>query len=163
MSALDAVDELISLVRLNSDIAHHAGGCPPEVLRLAEAQLGLRFPPSYRRFVAEFGTCDIAGEEFLGVYRTDAMGDQLLGSVRETVNARGRWGLPAAMLVAMFDGMGGLIVLNTAVKNSEDESPVLVWTPAGNESGNTEQLAQDFGRYALGLCKSAVQRWRESE
>lgn len=161
-SAMEAVDELIALVGRNSDIANHADGLSADDLALAELLLGLRFPPSYRRLVAEFGTWDIAGEEFLGVYRTSAMGDRLLGSVHETLDARAMCGLPGSMLVTMFDGMGGLIVLDTTVVDARGESPVLVCTPRRNARVDIEELAADFGTYALGRCTRAVRRWRES-
>jgi hypothetical protein len=161
VSAIDSVEELISLIRENGDIAHYGDGCSEEMLDSAEDCLGLRFPPSYRRLVAEFGTCDIAGEEFLGVYQTSAMGDELLGSVRETRKARKSYGLPPSMIVVTFDGMGGLIVLDTAKQDSYAESPVLAWVPGAGASGQTQGLSTDFGTYALSVCEEAVRNWRE--
>lgn len=77
--AIEASERLIELVRGNDDIANHAGGCEAEVMAAAERDVGVTFPPSCRRLIEEFGTWDIAGEEFLGVYQTSAMGQKLLG------------------------------------------------------------------------------------
>ena len=158
MTALGAVEELIELVRSNDDLAHFGDGCPDELLDEAERELQLSLPPSYRRFLAEFGTCDVAGLEFLGIFRTPAMGDALLGTVRETLHARASWGLAESMIVVMFDEMGGLNVLDSSNVDAEDEAPVLAWTPDGSAEG----LGADFGEYALARCVAAIRGWRSS-
>lgn len=160
MSGIESAEELIALIREHDDIANHGRGCAPEMLERAEAELGVPFPPSYRRLVAEFGTWDIAGQEFLGVYQTPAMGNELLGSVRHTKLARQHEGLPEAMIVTMFDGMGGFIVLDTDRPGTQNEAPVLAWTAGAGVPAQTEEIARDFGSYALDLCKRAVGRWR---
>ena len=162
MSAMESVGQLIDLIRENNDIANYADGCDPAMIAAAESQLGVQFPPSYRRFIAELGTCDVAGEEFLGVYRTEASGQQLLGSVSETLDARARAGLPPNLVVIMFDGMGGLIVLDVAERDSAGESPVFAWHPAPLDDAHMERLGDDFGSFALASCTRAVSDWRES-
>jgi hypothetical protein len=62
-SAIEAGERLIELVRGNDDIVNHVDGCDAKMLAIAERELGVKFPPSYRRVVEEFGTWDIAGEE----------------------------------------------------------------------------------------------------
>jgi hypothetical protein len=112
--------------------------------------------------VEEFGTCDIAGEEFLGVYQTPAMGQRLLGSVTETLDARSQYNLPENCIVLMFDGMGGLIVLDASRKGDSGEYPVSAWDPGKIGSSDLEPLGDNFGIFALDLCQKAVNRWRES-
>ncbi|MFG2402154.1 SMI1/KNR4 family protein [Streptomyces lydicus] len=119
-------------------------------------------PPSYRRLVEEFGTWDIAGEEFLGVYQTPAMGKKSLGSVTETLDARSQLGMPSNLIVAMFDGMDGMVVLDSSQVNKEGEYPVLVWNPGVVDRESMERLGDDFGSFAFALCQRAVTRWRES-
>jgi hypothetical protein len=161
-SAIEASERLIELVRGNDDIANHADGCDAEMLAAAERELGVAFPPSYRRVIEEFGTWDIAGEEFLGVYQTSAMGQNLLGSVTETLDARDQYGMPSGLVGVMFDGMGGLIVLDSSQVDSEGDYPVLVWNPGVADRRDMERLGEDFGSFALTLCSRAVDRWRES-
>lgn len=153
MNGVEAVERMIELVRANDDISNHADGCPPEMVSAAEQQLGAEFPPSYRRLVEEFGTCDIGGQEFLGVYRTRAMGDRLLGSVSETLDARADYGLPPELIVVMYDGTGGMASLDVSQRDENGEAPVVVWGPGG-----TETLGPDFGSYALAVCERAVAR-----
>ncbi|WP_329545888.1 SMI1/KNR4 family protein [Streptomyces sp. NBC_01356] len=162
MSAIEASERLIELVRGNDDIAHHADGCDAGTIAVAERDLGVTFPPSYRRVIEEFGTWDIAGEEFIGVYQTPALGQKLLGSVTETLDARSQYGMPSGLIVAMFDGMGGLIVLDSSRVDQEGEYPVLVWNPGIADRQSMERLGDDFGSFALSLCQRAVTRWRES-
>lgn len=158
-SAIEDTQRLIKLVRDNDDIANHADGCDGETIAAAERELGTPFPPSYRRAVEEFGTWDIAGEEFLGVYRTPGMGRTLLGSVHETLDAR-RYGLPADLIVVMFDGMGGLVVLDASRTDAVGEDPVCHWNPGVTDRHAMENLGDSFGQYALALCRRAVDHWR---
>ncbi|AZM46617.1 hypothetical protein DMB38_13070 [Streptomyces sp. WAC 06738] len=163
MNAVEASERLIELVRGNDDISNHADGCDAGRMAAAENDLGVVFPPSYRRLIEEFGTWDIAGEEFLGVYQTPAMGQKLLGSVAETLDARSQYGMPSDLIVAMFDGMGGLVVLDSSQVNQEGEYPVLVWNPGVVDRESLERLGDDFGSFAFALCQRAVTRWRESD
>jgi len=162
MSAIEASERLIELVRGSDDIANHADGCDVGTISLAERDLGVTFPPSYRRVIEEFGTWDIAGEEFLGMYQTPVMGQKLLGSVAETQDAYSQYGMPSDLIVVMFDGMGGLIVLDSSQEDQEGEYPVLVWNPGVADRQSMERLGDDFGSFALALCRRAVTRWRES-
>lgn len=162
MNAIEASERLIELVRGNDDIANHADGCDAGTMAAAESDLGVAFPASYRRLIEEFGTWDIAGEEFLGVYQTPAMGQKLLDSVTETLDARSRFRMPSDLIVAMLDGMGGLVVLDSSQVNQEGEYPVLVWHPGVVDRESMERLGDDFGSFAFTLCQRAVTRWRES-
>ncbi|MFK0026598.1 SMI1/KNR4 family protein [Streptomyces sp. NPDC090798] len=163
MNAVEASERLIELVRGNDDIANHADGCDAGTMAAAESDLGVAFPPSYRRLIEEFGTWDIAGEEFLGVYQTPVMGLKLLGSVAETLDARSQYGMPSDLIVAMFDGMGGLVVLDSSRVDQKGEYPVLVWNPGVVGRKSMERLGDDFGSFAFDLCQRAVTRWRESD
>lgn len=162
MNAVEASEQLIELVRGNDGIASHAEGCNPRTIAAAEGDLGVTFPPSYRRVIEEFGTWDIAGEEFLGVFQTPAMGNRILGSVVETLDARRQYGMPFDLIVVMFDGMGGLVVLDSSRADQEGEYPVLVWNPGIVDRESMDRLGSNFGSFALALCQRAVARWRES-
>lgn len=162
MNAVEASERLIDLVHGNEDIANHADGCDVEVIAAAERELGVAFPPSYRRLIEEFGTWDIAGEEFIGVYRTPAIGRKLLDSATETLDARSRFGMPGDLIVVMLDGMGGLVVLDSSQPDRKGEYPVCVWNPGVVDSQSMDKLGDDFGSFALRLCQRAVAHWRAS-
>ena len=162
MRAVEDSERLIELVRANDDISNYADGCDAATIAAAERDLGESFPPSYRRVIAEFGTWDIAGEEFLGVYQTAAMGPKLLGSVAETLDARGQYSLPSNLIVVMFDGMGGLVVLDAAESDQDGEYPVLAWDPGAVDRGGLDRLGENFGSFALMRSQRAVTNWRST-
>jgi D-hexose-6-phosphate mutarotase len=62
----------------------------------------------------------------------------------------------------MFDGMGGLVVLDSSRVDQEGEYPVLVWNPGVKDRKSMEKIGDDFGSFSLSLCRRAVNRWRES-
>ncbi|MFC3488374.1 SMI1/KNR4 family protein [Amycolatopsis roodepoortensis] len=153
--SVDASERLIDLVRANGDLSNHADGADEGMISSAERTLGVAFPPSYRRLVEEFGTWDIAGLEFLGVYRTPGYGPGLLGSVAETLDMRRDHGLAPELIVVMFDGMGGAVVLDSSRPDDSGEYPVLAWSHADK---TPEKLGDDFGSFALALCARSVYR-----
>ncbi|EME55671.1 cell wall assembly/cell proliferation coordinating protein, KNR4-like protein [Amycolatopsis decaplanina DSM 44594] len=153
--SLEARERLIELIRAHAGMANHADGESDASIGAAERALGVAFPPSYRRLVEEFGTWDIAGEEFLGVYRTLAHGTELLGSVKETLDLRRDHGLLAELIVVMFDGMGGVIVLDSSKVDRFGEYPVFAWFHVDEP---LEKLGEDFGSFALELCEKAVRQ-----
>ncbi|MEW2188234.1 SMI1/KNR4 family protein [Streptomyces cellulosae] len=163
MNAIQASEQLIELIHRNEDIANYADGCDAETMAAAEDALGISFPPSYRYLIEEFGTWDIAGEEFLGVYTTPAMGSTLLGSVAETLDARNQYGMPPNLIVVMFDGMGGLVALDSSHVDQQGEYPVVVWNPGVMHSEDAERLGEAFGPFAYAQCQRAVTSWRETE
>ncbi|MCO6011040.1 SMI1/KNR4 family protein [Actinoallomurus purpureus] len=158
MSGVASVVTLVELLRDNPESCRWTGGLSPEDLDRAERELGTAFPPAYRRFLAELGSCDVDGTEFLGVYRTPAIGDTLLGTVSETLQARTDPRFPPDLLVIQHDGMGGLVSLDVSRRDDAGESPVVVWDPGSADRGGPERLADDFGAYALRQCRRALTR-----
>ncbi|GAA4626389.1 hypothetical protein GCM10023196_034440 [Actinoallomurus vinaceus] len=156
MSGVASVVSLVELLRGNPESCRWTGGLSPADLAGAERKLGASFPPSYRRFLAEVGSCEVDGTDFLGVYRTPAMGDTLLGTVSGTLDARTDPRFPADLLIIQYDGMGGLVCLDLSRRDGAGESPVVVWDPGSADRGGSERLADDFGSYALRQCTRAL-------
>ena len=63
-----SMEKYLSAVRLinNSGEGDFAGPKPDALIEKAEGALNLKFPPTYRRFLKEFGD-DVGGEEFYGI------------------------------------------------------------------------------------------------
>ncbi|MEY9871054.1 hypothetical protein ABH931_000508 [Streptacidiphilus sp. MAP12-33] len=158
MNGIESVDALVELLARHPDEANWTGGLSTEDLSLAESELGVGFPPSYRHFLSSLGSCEAGSEEFLGVYRTPAMGGRLLGTVAETLEAQVDLALPGALLVIQFDGMGGLVCLDVSRLDEQGEAPVAVWDPGSAGRGGPEQLDPDFGTYVLRQCRRALLR-----
>ncbi len=161
MSAREDVDEFIRLVGANSQVANVAGGCDEDLIVRAEDQLGVPLPPSYREFLRQLGECDIAGEEFYGVWTRDDDDATLYGAVRTTLAARQTSAMPHPLIAFMSDDMGGLYVLGTASLDGAGEAPVLKWEPGGSVPGLPLERASDsFGEFALTRTRRALAAWR---
>ncbi|MDH6139462.1 hypothetical protein P3T35_001462 [Kitasatospora sp. GP30] len=156
MSGVESVAALVRLLRAHPDTCRWTGGLGPADLARAERELGSPFPSSYRYFLAELGSCEADGTDFLGVYRTAALGDTLLGTVEATLDARTDERFPRELLVIQYDGMGGLVSLDTAQRDADGEHPVVVWDPGSGDRGGPERLADDFGSYALRQCSRSL-------
>jgi hypothetical protein len=156
MSGVDSVRELVELVRNNPDEANFTGGLSDEDIARAETELAATFPPSYRYFLAELGSCEVGSVELLGVYRTAALGDRLLGTVSATLDARADDRFPRDLVVIEYDGMGGIISLDALTSDENGEYPVVVWDPGADARGGPERLADDFGTYALRHCQAGL-------
>lgn len=156
MSGVESVKALVSLLRDNPETCRWTGGLTARDISLAEEQLSAQFPPSYRYFLTELGSCEADGTEFLGIYRTPAMGDTLLGTVKATLDARDDPRFPPHLLIIQYDGMGGLVSLDLSRADADGEAPVVVWDPGSEARGGPETVAENFGAYALRTCRRAV-------
>ncbi|MCX2734249.1 SMI1/KNR4 family protein [Saccharopolyspora sp. NFXS83] len=153
MSSVDSVWQLIEIVRNNPDECNYTGGMSEEDIERAQSELGARFPASYRLFVAELGSCQAGSVEIKGVNRTPTGGDRLRGTVSATLDARDDERFPPGLLVIEYDGMGGIIALDSEGHGGEREYPVVAWDPGAEDRGGPERLAEDFGSYALQRCR----------
>ncbi|MFI7399731.1 SMI1/KNR4 family protein [Streptomyces sp. NPDC049541] len=155
-SGLQAAEQAIRLMRAHEDIVQHGDGCPAEVIARAEAEMGLVFPPSYRRLIEEFGTWEIPPTEFPGVYKTPALGDKLLGSPAYTLEDREVLGLPHHFLVVMHDDVWEVVVLDTSQPDQAGEYPVYAWNPGVLEGGLMEKVSDNFGEFTLAECRQKL-------
>jgi hypothetical protein len=160
LTAIEDVEEFIRLVKTHEGIVNFGEEpASPAMIEEAERILGVRFPPSYRRFLELLGGCDIEGEELYGVWRRRDDPTQLAGTVHFTLSDRQDAELPAPMLVLQYDGMGGTYVLDTSQLDESGEAPVLVFEPPWVTNGRPlEYIAPNFGRFALTKTRRATGR-----
>ncbi|TMF89808.1 MAG: SMI1/KNR4 family protein [Chloroflexi bacterium] len=69
--AMKDMDAALQLVARNDRQADFVGKRSTEMVADAESALGVRFPPTYRKFLTELGAGDIAGEEFYTIPAAD--------------------------------------------------------------------------------------------
>jgi len=139
--ALDAIQR--------SDRAWFVGPRDPNLVRRAEQALGVRFPPTYERFVTELGAGSIGGHEFYGVTTDDFAAATVPNGIWLTLAERNLLGLPDRFVIVGDDGMGGYFALDTGADS--DESPVVIWAP----NAPVVSLADDFGAFIWDEIQSA--------
>jgi hypothetical protein len=108
----------------------------------------------YRRFLEELGCGDIAGEEFFGIIGDDFVNSSVPNGVWVTLTERDS-GLPPSLVVVAV-GDGSLFVLDTSRRDSDGESPVLLWRPGQQDTDALERVTGDFGEFFKRSIEEAV-------
>jgi antitoxin YobK len=138
------------LIERNRESADFLGPRDPPLIAAAERALQLIFPRSYREFLLRYGCGDIAGAEFYGVLTDDFENSGVPDAVWLTVRERKDSQLRGSLVIVYALGEGSYSCIDCAQKNSEGESPVVVWPLGGPEPGTKLELeAEDFGAFLL--------------
>ena len=135
--ALDLIDEIGS--------GDFEGAKPEALVEKAEVTLGLKFPPSYRRFLLELGCGDIEGVEVYGVIDDNFERSSVPNGIWMTLSQREAIDLKNDLVIVGEDGDGTLHAIDTGVIEN-GESPVVRLSVDGR---NSEKIADDFGSYLL--------------
>lgn len=138
--ALDAVRD--------SDRARFVGPRDNDLVSAAEAALGVSFPPTYRRFIAELGAGSVDGREFFGVIDENFVNSSIPDGIWATLDERERFGFPNHLVIVGDTGMGEHYVLDTSRSGPDGECPVAVWVAGQSREGDIlEVVALDFGSF----------------
>jgi len=114
----------------------------------AEAAVGVVFPPTYRRFLADYGALGFGSEEYYGIRPTGAVTDPSSYAVWLTLDLISSGYLPKEMVIVGQDGMGGEYVLDLRRVAKGTECPVVYWHSGMSEpDDDLEVLGQDFGAF----------------
>lgn len=143
----------VRLMKAQPELCEFAGPRPESLVQKAEQRLGFRFPPTYRRFVLEYGAGNFGSAEIFGVIADDFEQSAVPDGVWYTLQERTMVALPPNLMVIHNDGMGNLGCLQ-AMPEAEREGSVILYRP-GAQFGNqrSEVLAADFGEFLLDLVK----------
>lgn len=156
-SALACIDEAIAVCNGHAEWCAFSGRPNASDVDIAEAALGTRFPPSYRRFIELLGAGSFRGNEFYGVLRDRPMNSGV-PSVLACTRAERKGGMPGSWIVVANDGAGGLFVLRPSGGESiqpEIEYPVHHWE-RNCLPEESEQEAPHFGAFFLSLVKESL-------
>jgi antitoxin YobK len=141
------------LIERHADGADFAGPRPPELIEAAEQALGFRFPPSYRRFLAEYGAGGFGGTEVYGVVDADFESSSIPDGVWYNLTLR-REGFDET-LYAFYDvGDGETFCLDTTRAAADGEVPVVAVRFGGDD--DREEIAPDFGSAFLTLVEEEL-------
>ena len=142
-----------SLIAGNPQSVRFVGPRPVAVVSEAEAAVGMRFSPTYRRFLLEFGAGEVDSVEFYGIPGVDLMNRPLPSGIRQTVMLRQKCGFPSDLLVVGDVGNGELYCLEA--KPNGSEGSVVVVQP-GPDPLIRELVADDFGEFFLSQVQQAL-------
>lgn len=136
--------------------AYFVGGADDHVIDEAERHLGLTFPPSYRRFLAELGAGSIRFREFYGIVPAGLDARGVPNTAWVTATARRDMALPRELIVVSDSGMGEYYVLNADTRFPSGEGPVaLYWIGSGAAVSELEIVAPSFRAFFLKSVREA--------
>ena len=127
-----------------SDKAYFSGPKPEEWVGKAEAALGLKFPPTYRRFLREFGCGGVASEEFYGIVDDNFETGPVPDGIWLTLRNRREFGLPHNFILVNDLGEGSRYAIDTSRVGDDGENPVVILA-IGYEV--FEDVAPSFGTF----------------
>jgi hypothetical protein len=160
--SMEDLRKAFELMEKHSGWACFVGPRPPELVRKAEAVLGVRFPPTFREFVLHFGGGDFAAHEFFGVITEDFGRPGSPDGVRLTLHDRSSWGLPEQFVIVSDLGDGGYYAIDVSKKNAFGENPVVLFYPGAwdpkTEPPTSEVVAEDFGAFLLEQAQWGLER-----
>jgi hypothetical protein len=143
-------EQAAQLVVDHPDLADFAGRRDEELVRAAEAALGLRFPPSYRRFLRELGAGSFGGQEIYGVIDADFEHSSIPDAVWNTMSLRDDGDIPPDLVAIYATGDGEQL----CVQSGSSEAPMLAIRPGSDEE--PEIVAPDFGAWFLEIVESEL-------
>jgi antitoxin YobK len=150
--SMSDLEQGFQLIDQNSESADFSGPKSEELIRSAEAALGLTLPPTYREFVKRLGCGDIAGQEFYGIIDDNFEDSGVPNGIWLTLDARKNFNLPEALILVGANGFGGDYVIDTSTKNADGDSPVVEWWP----NNLSQVMAADFGAFLLQQLRQAL-------
>ena len=149
----DRYDALLSTLRATSDDDLTAGQpASADAIARAERDLGVTFPPQYRRFLATFGELAVAPREVFGIHASEP--GQV---VTQSLLYRGEEGVPDRAVVVEIDGVEGAPIGFVPGADAAVEPPVHRWEPE-----RAVPIAADFADYLANVAGGIVARAPES-
>jgi antitoxin YobK len=122
------------------DDVEFVGGVPTEAIALAEAELQVLFPPSYKAFLQEFGSGYVSSEGIVGLG-----GPKHHDVVWLTKELRGRSSnpLPCNLIPLRNDGFGNYDCIDVSKGDANGEYQIVEHLHEG-KSGENRKLADNF-------------------
>ena len=133
---------------------HSIGPISDRVVENAELLLGVRFPPSYKQFLREFGCLGLIGEEIYGIVNENLATGPVPNGIWLTLDQRAKFSLPKQFVIIQSTGFGGWYAIDTSKENHIGECPVVLVDVFQQA---IETVALDFGEHLLNCAKQAME------
>lgn len=142
-------ERAVALLQENEDEADFAGERSNALIEAAERAVGLRFPPTYRRFLREYGAGAFGATEIYGVIDSDFENSSIPDAIWHNLTP------PREGLFAFYGvGDGTEFCLDTT-RTADDGEMRVVAVNAGGEV--VEEVARDFGSAFLMLIQEELE------
>ena len=138
------IDEL---VQRDPDAIAFVGGVSDDWIEKAAAALGVEFPPSFIRFLRQYGGGSIGREQIyglLGVEFEDACGPDIVYNTRFE---RREFQIPDSYICLLDNDGDEIFYLDTSTESDSGENPVLRVNE--EEPDNPEKYYDNFAQYLL--------------
>jgi len=144
---MDDYERAVALIDEHGEPADFAGPRPQGLIDLAERTVDIGFPPTYRRFLSEYGAGSIGGTEIYGVIDGDFENSSIPDAVWHNLTLR-RDGHDQALFSFHAVGDGEELCLDSSRVGPDGEMPVVGIYPGSDER---RDIAPDFGSAFLTL------------
>ena len=131
-----------------------AGPANEDLICSAEAELGVKFPPSYRQFLCRFGAAQGKGWELAGLFQNEGGDDEpprWSDIITDTLQRR-RYSIPNEYLPVSDDGGDYTFYLDTGQAGSKGECPVVVLGPGAD----AVKVAEDYFDFVVRLAENRL-------
>ena len=150
-----SISKAAEIIDANYDLAEFVGPVAYEEVWVAEGQLGVTFPDSYREFLQKYGAGSFGGHQIYGLGVPDTGLPNVVWAT-EAVRASDDF-FPADMVVIQDTGQGDLLCLATARMREDNECPVVQWIPEMSfEEQAFEEINSTFAHFLLRIVRLAL-------
>ena len=150
-----SITKAADIIDANYDLANFIGPVPFEEIWVAEGQLGVRFPDSYREFIQRYGAGSFGGVEVYGLGVPDTGLPNVVWAT-EAVRAADDF-FPADLVVIQDTGQGDLLCLATSRMTDENECPIVQWIPDMSfEEQTFEKINTTFAHFLLRVVRNVL-------
>jgi hypothetical protein len=144
-------EEASELIASHPDLGDFAGPRDEELVRAAEQALGVEFPPSYRRFLRDYGAGSFGGQEIYGVIDADFENSGVPDAVWNTFSLRDDGDIPPDLVAIYATGDGEQL----CVQSGSSETPIhSIWPGSGDDP---EVAAPDFGIWFKEIVEGEIE------
>jgi len=145
----------VELIDANPDLADFVGGVPFEEVWVAESELGVTLPDSYREFLQKYGAGSFAGEPIFGLGVPDTGPSNVVWATKSMRAADDFF--PLDLVVIQDTGQYDILCLATSRLNDDNECPVVQWIPEMSfEEQTFETINTTFAHFLLAVARRGL-------
>lgn len=155
---MNEYEEAVNLMNQYKDWQRFAGPRPESLIYKAERRLNLLFPPSYRRFLLEYGAGYFGSQDFHGVIGENFDESGSPDAIWETIQLRNQFALPNELVfVRNGGGIGFDYFIHVGVGTNENAPIVTYIAPVNASKQEPMVIASDFSDFLLEAVQKEIE------